>query len=292
MTSNVTELDRRGRLRRSIGARGSGYSGAIRDHRSRPSDKIGTRSRFPNRDTIVEDEQPSVATSSSSAFTSGAKATLSALLGLIPLAVSLGAAAVGSGLSALEALAMSVFVLSGAAQMAMIELISTGASAAVIVLTVLTISLRLTMYSASLAPHFRRLSAGWKGLLSYLLTDPAYAVSVTRFDGDIKELNKRWFFLGAALAIWITWQAGTLVGVFLGSRVPEGLSLDFFLPLTFIALTFSAIKDRTTSAAALSAGVAAVFAAVLPLNLGLLTAALVGVLAGLLTEIVSDRRKK
>ena len=67
--------------------------------------------------------------------------------------------------------------------MTMIELISTGASAAVVALTVLVISLRLRMYSASLAPHFRRLSAGWKGLLSYLLTDPAYAVSITRFDG-------------------------------------------------------------------------------------------------------------
>lgn len=189
-----------------------------------------------------EDEQPSTAYSSS-AFASGAKDTVLALLGLVPLAIALGAAAVGNGLSVLEALAMSVFVLSGAAQMAMIELISNGASAAVIVLTALIISLRLTMYSASLAPHFRRLSAGWKGLLSYLLTDPAYAVSITRFDGETKESNKRWYFLGAALAIWIAWQVGTVVGAFLGSRMPEGLSLDFFLPLTVIALIVPVIRS-------------------------------------------------
>jgi predicted branched-subunit amino acid permease len=95
------------------------------------------------------------------------------------LAVSHADQSIRKPLSVLEALAMSMFVLSGAAQMAMIELISSGASAAVIVLTALVISLRLMMYSASLAPHFRRLSAGWKGLLSYLLTDPAYAVSIT-----------------------------------------------------------------------------------------------------------------
>jgi predicted branched-subunit amino acid permease len=148
------------------------------------------------------------------------------------------------------------------------------------------------MYSASLAPHFRKLSAGWKGLLSYLLTDPAYAVSITRFDRDIKGSNKRWYFLGAALTIWITWQASTLVGVLLGARVPEGLSLDFVLSLGFIALVVPAIKDRATSAAALSAGVAAVFAAALPLNLGLVTAALVGVLVGLLAEVVIERRRK
>jgi 4-azaleucine resistance transporter AzlC len=291
MTTTSTRPSRGRLLRRSISSHERGHFRTIRDHRSRPNDKVRTRSIFPNHSRIVEGEQANVA-SSSSAFASGAKDTVSASLGLIPLAIALGAAAWGSGLSVLEALGMSVFVLSGAAQMAMIELISTGASVAVIVLTALIISLRLTMYSASLAPHFRRLSAGWKGLLSYLLTDPAYAVSITRFDGETKESNKRWYFLGAALAIWITWQAGTVAGVFLGSRMPEGVSLDFFLPLTFIALIVPAIKDRATATAALSGGVAAVFAAALPLNLGLITAALVGVLAGLLAESVAERRKK
>jgi predicted branched-subunit amino acid permease len=292
MASTTTQLDRESNLRKTIRSRRSGYSKTIRNHRLGPRGPSQTRSLSSNHSELIEDEQPSTA-GSSSAFTSGAKAAVSASLGLIPLAIALGAAAVGSGLSTLEALAMSVFVLSAAAQMAMIELISTGAPAAVIVLTVLIISLRLTMYSASLAPHFRKLPAGWKGLLSYLLTDPAYALSITRFDaGETKQPNKRWYFLGAALAIWITWQAGTVAGVFLGSRVPEGLSLEFFLPLTFIALALPAIKDRATSAAALSAGVAAVFAAALPLNLGLLTAALVGVLLGLLAEVVTERRSK
>ncbi len=291
MATTITTPSRGGRLRRSIRSQGSNNTGTLRDHRPPVSSAIRMRSLSSDRERILEEENPEVA-SSSAAFASGARAAASVSLALIPLAVSFGAAATGSGLSPLEALAMSVFVLSGAAQMAMIELISTGASVAIIAFTVLIISLRLTMYSASLAPHFRRLSAGWKGLLSYLLTDPAYAVSITRFDGDIKESNKRWYFLGAALAIWITWQASTLVGVLLGARVPEGLSLDFVLVLSFIALVVPAIKDRATSAAALSAGVAAVFAAALPLNIGLVTATLVGVLAGLLAEVVIERRRK
>ncbi len=106
MATITTKPGRRSRLRRSIGARGSGYSGTIWDHRSRPSDKIRTRSIFPNHSKIIEGEQANVA-SSSSAFASGAKDRFSSLLGLIPLAIALGAA-VGSGLSALEALGMSV----------------------------------------------------------------------------------------------------------------------------------------------------------------------------------------
>jgi predicted branched-subunit amino acid permease len=64
------------------------------------------------------------------------------------------------------------------------------------------------------------------------------------------------------------------------------------LPLVFIALAVPAVKDRTTGAAALTAGVAAAFAAALPLNLGLIGAALVGVLGGLAMEALTERRKK
>jgi predicted branched-subunit amino acid permease len=95
-----------------------------------------------------------------------------------------------------------------------------------------------------------------------------------------------------ALSIWTTWQAATMTGVFLGAWASEGLSLDFVLPLIFIALALPAIKDSTTGAAALSAGVAAVLCAALPLNLGLISAALVGVLGGLVAENVAQRSRR
>jgi 4-azaleucine resistance transporter AzlC len=151
------------------------------------------------------------------------KATAPVLLALVPFALAFGTTAAAGGLSTLQALAMSVFVFAGAAQLAMVPLISAGASVAVIVLTVLVINLRMTLYSASLAPHFRPLPAGWKGLLSYLLTDQAYAAAITRFDeGQTEEVDKRWYYLGAALAVWVTWQPVAMLGVFLGSRVSEG----------------------------------------------------------------------
>lgn len=233
------------------------------------------------------------ASPAASAFVSGARAILPVLFALLPFGLAFGATAAGSGLSTIEALGMSVFVAAGAAQLAAVQLISAGASVAVVILTVLIINLRLMLYSASLAPHFRPLSLGWKGLLSYHLTDQAYAATITRFDGgETEEADKRWYFLGTALAIWTTWQAASIAGVFLGAWVSEGWSLDFVLPLIFIALALPAIKDRTTGAAALGAGVAAVFAAALPLNLGLIGAALVGVLGGLAMETLTERSKK
>ena len=227
------------------------------------------------------------------AFFAGAKAILPVLLALLPFGLAFGATATGSGFSPIEALGMSVFVAAGAAQLAAIQLISAGASAAVVILTVLVINLRFTLYSASLAPHFRSLPLRWKGLLSFHLTDQAYAATINRFEeGQTEEPVKRWYFLGTGLAIWTTWQAATMTGVFIGAWVSEGWSLDFVLPLVFIALAVPAVKGRTTGAAALAAGVASIFAAALPLNLGLIGASLVGVLGGLAMETLTERREK
>ena len=227
------------------------------------------------------------------ALVAGARAIVPVLFALLPFGLAFGATAAGSGFSPVEALGMSVIVAAGAAQLAAVQLISAGASVAIVVLTVLVINLRFMLYSASLAPHFGSLPLRWKGLLSYHLTDQAYAATITRFEeGETRGPDRRWYFLGTGLAIWTTWQAATMTGVFLGAWISEGWSLDFVLPLVFIALAVPAVKDRTTGAAALTAGVAAVFAAALPLNLGLIGAALVGVLGGLAMEALTGRKKK
>ena len=284
MTTTINKSSKRSHIEETARSQGAGYLGKSRG-------LIRTSSIACDLDGATQEESKTA--SPAVAFVSGAKAIVPVLLALIPFAVAFGATAMGSGLSTLEALAMSVFVFAGAAQLTAIPLISAGASVAVVVLTVLVINLRLTLYSASLAPHFRRLPAGWKSLLSYLLTDQAYAATITHFDdGRTQEPAKRWYFLGVALAIWVTWQTATMLGVFLGSWASEGWSLDFVLPLIFIALALPAIKDHTTIAAALSAGAAAVFAAAMPLNLGLITAALVGVLGGLVAESVAERRRR
>ena len=93
--------------------------------------------------------------------------------------------------------------------------------------------------------------------LSYLLTDEAYAVTITHYNREGCEGNQHWFFLGAGLGLWSCWQISTAVGVFLGAVIPSSWSLDFALPLTFIALVVPALKDRAGVAAALVGGVVA-----------------------------------
>ncbi|BCR04327.1 branched-chain amino acid transporter AzlC [Desulfuromonas versatilis] len=217
------------------------------------------------------------------AFAAGARDISPIILGVIPFALIAGISAVGVGLSELEALGMSYIVFAGASQLAAVDLVGRHAPVAVIVLTALVINLRFCMYSASLAPHFHGLPLHWRAPLAYLLTDQAYAISITAF-GNGRMRHKHWYYLGAAMTMWVTWQTGTAAGVFLGAAIPKSWSLDFAIPLTFLALLFPAIKDRPSLVAAASAGALALAGHGLPYNLGLFLAALGGIGAGALAD--------
>jgi len=88
--------------------------------------------------------------------------------------------------------------------------------------------------------------------------------------------------MGASLGLWVTWQVSSLAGVIIGSGVPEEWSLDFAVPLVFMALLFPAIKDRGSTIAAVTAATSAVALVSLPLNLGLLVASGLGLVAGVI----------
>jgi predicted branched-subunit amino acid permease len=140
------------------------------------------------------------------------------------------------------------------------------------------------LYSASLAPYLASLSTRWKTLLSYLLTDEAYAATVIHYEKEGVTPQGHWFFLGAGFSLWFTWQVSTALGIFFGSTIPESWSLDFALPLTFIAMVVPVLKNRPAIAAAISAGVVALVADSLPYRLGLILAALVGISVGTYLE--------
>ncbi len=224
--------------------------------------------------------------SSRSAFLAGVRAELPILLGVIPFGLIYGALAVSQGLPSAIALGMSSIVFAGSAQFIGMQLIGAGTPLLVVVLTTFVVNLRHVLYSASVAPYTRRLSPAWKWLLAYLLTDEAYAVAIIHYadDSDPAPADKHWYFLGAGLALWGSWQASTAVGVFLVEQITVNGALDFAIAITVIALVVPALKDRAGVAAALSAGLAALLAAALPYKLGLMLAALVGIVAGLVVE--------
>ena len=179
---------------------------------------------------------------------------------------------------------MSSILFAGSSQLIAAQLFHEAAPGLVIVLTIAVVNLRHMLYSASLAPYVSSLPMRWKVLLSYLLTDEAYAASIIHYEKEGVTPYSHWFFLAAGFSLWLTWQVSTALGIFLGSAIPASWPLTFALPLTFIAMVVPALKTRPTVAAALSAGVIALLAYSLPYKLGLMLAALVGISVGTLLE--------
>lgn len=222
----------------------------------------------------------------------GVHGVMPLLPGVIPFALVSAYAAREAGLSIAEALGLSTIVFAGAAQMAFVSLLASGAVAPVILATVLVINMRMVMYSASLAPHLRHEPAWRRAVMGYVLTDQAYAVSITHFTDAPEAGHKGWYYLGAALPLWIVWQVFTLAGLLLGARVPAEWGLDFTVPLVFLVLLVPAIRDRPSAEAAVVGGGVAAMLAGLPYNLGLMVGAVSGIVWGVLAEDRRDRRRR
>ena len=221
-------------------------------------------------------------------FLAGFRAVAPALPAFVPFGIVFGIAAGNAGFSPGGAVAVSALVFAGTVQFAMVELLQQDALPVVVVLTALVVGLRYSMYSASIAPYFRRLSNRWKWLVSFFLLEVTYALTIAELDGD-EAVSARWYYVGVGLPLWVAWIVTTAVGAVFAVEVPPELGLDFAVPLIFMALLFSTIDDRWTVSAAVMAAVASVVSFGLPFGLGLIVAAIVGVAGGRLAEAVVER---
>jgi 4-azaleucine resistance transporter AzlC len=221
---------------------------------------------------------------SRNAFMDGVRAEFPLLVGVFPFGMIYGALALNAGLTTIASQFMSSIVFAGSSQFVTTQLVHDKAPGVVIILTIAVVNLRHMLYSASLAPYLKNLSLKWKAILSYLLTDEAYAPSILKYEADGITPNGHWFLLGAGFSLWFIWQISTALGIFLGTAIPESWSLDFALPLTFIAMVVPALKNRPMISAAVSAGLVALLAYSLPFKLGLILAALTGIAVGTMME--------
>lgn len=208
------------------------------------------------------------------AFWLGVRALLPMYLGVVPFGVIYGIVALQSGIPPLAAVLMSSIVFAGSAQFLIAQLVGAGAPALLMVGAAGLVNLRHALYSASVAPVLEHLPLRWKLPLSYFLTDEAYAAAIPHLLAQPRSPFAHWILLGAGCALWAGWQLATLVGVLLGARLSNDWSLDFALPLTFIAIVVPLLTDRKCIAVAITAGALAVLLATLPYKLGLFCAAL------------------
>lgn len=223
-------------------------------------------------------------------FFRGIKNIFPALIGIVPFGVVLGFAMKYSDFTVLQCAFYSLSLLAGAAQLAAIQLYADVTPAFIIVITVVMINLRYSMYSLSFRPVMGKSSFSKRLLAGFLMTDLAYGYIMTEYE---KRPNNRllpWLFFGVAGAIYLSRQAGIFIGYHLGAVFTVGDMIDFVIPLIFIALIVPHLKGRDRQISALSAAISSVILVpVLPLRSGLLVSIIIGIGSGTTFRYFSDR---
>ena len=205
-----------------------------------------------------------------------------------PFGLVYGATAAENGIADGPAILASVVILAGAAQIALVELIDTGAAWYVAVGTALIINLRMALYSASLASAFREFPARWRFTLPHLITDQSAVLSILEYETETDPLYRRWFFTGAAIFFVFPWYVGTTIGVLLGGDIPDSWQIGFAVPLMFTALLMPTLRDRPTVASAIVGALVTISTTSLPDGVNIMLGAIAGIAVGtLLGERVS-----
>src|SRR5205823_1443479 len=102
----------------------------------------------------IESSSPEMQRAQISALREGALASAGLLVGIVPWGIVAGVAMVSAGLTQPQAVAMSVLVFAGTAQLAVLPLLIAKAPLWVMIATALGVNLRYVIYRAVLAPHF------------------------------------------------------------------------------------------------------------------------------------------
>ena len=175
-------------------------------------------------------------------FSEGVIDILPLMIPVIPFGIIFGAIGIELGFGPYLTYATSIIIFSGASQIVFLQLLSAGASSLVAITSSSVVSTRHLLYGAVVSQYLNHLSIYWKVGLSYILTDQAFAVSNEYFKKNNTNKFKHYHLVGSGFTLWFIWQVTTIIGIILGSIVPDELGLTFTIPLTFLALLVNYLR--------------------------------------------------
>lgn len=217
-------------------------------------------------------------------FARGARDMTGTALGIAAWGLLTGIAMAKSELAMPLALLMSLLVFAGSAQLAALPLLAGGAPLWVIWATALCVNLRFVIFSAGWRRYFGALPRGRRLRMAYFAADLNYVLVMKRFPRPPSPSESVPYFWGGVALNWPAWQLPSLIGLWVGDRIPPQWGLGFAGTLALLALTYSLLHDRSTWIAAVVSGAAAVAAYALPLKLNILVAIAAAVVVGLVID--------
>ncbi|MFN8796475.1 MAG: AzlC family ABC transporter permease [Betaproteobacteria bacterium] len=214
------------------------------------------------------------------AFAAGLRAVGASLPGMAAWGLATGIAMVKVGLELVPALWMTFAVYSGTSQLAVLPLLGAAVAVPTLLLTALVANLRFVVYSATLAPHLRRLPLAHRLAIGFVTIDgPLAALMLRRRQGRL--LQRVAFLWGANVATWLTWTVASVAGILLADRLPYGPALGYLGVLALFGIALPLLAGRPAWAAALASAGGALATLDWPQRLGTVGAVLAGVAAAL-----------
>jgi predicted branched-subunit amino acid permease len=215
------------------------------------------------------------------AFREAAREMVPLGTGIAAWGLMTGVAMVKSGMSVIEALAMTFLVYAGSSQLAAIPLITAAAPFWVILATGFCVNLRFVVFSLHLRPYLMHMPR-WRRLAhGYLTADMTYAMFVRRFPTPATTEEGRReeeaYMSGNYFVSWISWMSTSVTGIVLGNMIPTSWGLGFAGVLCLVAVLASLANTPLRRLSVLIAGGCAVALYALPLKLNIVAAIAIAV---------------
>lgn len=148
-------------------------------------------------------------------FFRGIRAGIPIGIGYLSVAFTFGIMAVSYGFTWWQALVISMTTLTSAGQLAAIGVMGVPGQYVELLISQLTINLRYSFMSVSLSQKAAPTLRGWKRwLLGFFISDEIFAVAAA--EDEVRTP----FLAGLAVAPYLGWSLGTLVGGLLGNVLP------------------------------------------------------------------------
>ena len=167
-------------------------------------------------------------------------------LGYLAVSFAFGIIATSAGLSAFEAVLISMFNVTSAGQLAAVPIISGGGGYIELIATQLVINLRYFLMSTSLSQRLgASVRTGDRFVVSFMNTDEIFATAVSKSS----LLGRKYLYFLIPLP-YLGWTAGTALGAIAGNVLPEILvdALGMALYAMFIAIILPVAKGSASTA--------------------------------------------
>lgn len=195
----------------------------------------------------------------------------------IVFGMSFGVLAVAAGASVVQACVMSLLIFTGASQLSVVSVISTGGSVAGALSGAVILAARNAVYGLAMAPTVGESRFIGRLVGAQLVIDETTALSTAEHDPRIRRVA---FWVSGPI-LYAGWNLGTFLGAIVGSGINiRTFGLDAAAPVMFTAMVVPHLRTRAGRRAALFGAVTSVaLAPFMPIGLPILVSSL-GILFG------------